>query len=144
MSSVHDLRRFFYILSTISLVGSVDLCLTILSSRAEEQSQQQGGGGGAQHQSYSHSYHRALVALRLNYDSSSLLLSLLIALLYAVAFVMSLLMSSFDVLTSLRDGFANTDQWPTLALKDSTYRLFAFFMLLLRYLIIVHLTIVTL
>lgn len=118
-----DYRRFFYILSTISLVGSVDLCLTVISSRAEAQqsarSQQQQGA-------HSTSYNRALNALRLNYDASALLLSLVLALLYGVAFVMTLLMSTFDVLTTIRDGF-HGENWMEAALQDTTYRLVSFF-----------------
>lgn len=112
-----DYRRFFYILSTISLVGSVDLCLTVLNSRAEGQH----SSSNSAQQQYSNTYHRALQALRLNYDASSVILSLLIAVLYAVAFMMSLLMSSFDVLTMVRDGFADTSQWPALALQDTLF-----------------------
>lgn len=113
-----DYRRFFYILSSIALVGSLDLCVTVLGSRADsaaalQQQPQQG---------YSSTHFRAVHALRLSYDASAVLLSLLIALLYAVAFIVTLLMSTFDVLTMVRDGFPDTDQWPTLALHDSEYR----------------------
>lgn len=103
-------RRFFYILSTVSFVGSVDLCLTVFSSRAD--AQQPGG--------HSSTYNRALTALRLKYDTSALILTLLIALAYGVAFVMTLLMSAFDVLTTVRDGFHGAD-WVEDALLDSQY-----------------------
>lgn len=110
-------RRFFYILSSISLVGSVDLCLTVFSSRSEAQ---QSARRVKLQQQHSTTYNRALSALRLSYDTSALLLSLLLALLYGVAFVMTLLMSSFDVLTTVRDGFQG-DNWMQPALHDNTY-----------------------
>jgi hypothetical protein len=103
-------RRFFYILSTVSFVGSVDLCLTVFSSRTD--AQQPGG--------HSSTYNRALTALRLKYDTSALILTLLIALAYGVAFVMTLLMSAFDVLTTVRDGYRGAD-WVDYALLDSQY-----------------------
>lgn len=94
----------------------MDLCLTVQNSRAESQL-----SGGPQHHTHSNTYHRALQALRLNYDISALLLSLLIALLYFVAFLATLLMSSFDVLAMVRNGLADTAQWPALALQDNVF-----------------------
>jgi hypothetical protein len=119
-------RLFFYILSTVSLVGSADLCLSILNSRAEQeqqarQAQYQGGG-------FSHSYQRALLALRLTYDNSSTLLSMVIAAASAMALVMTLLMSPFDVLTAVKDGTGEGDDavqgdaWAAAALEDTAYR----------------------
>jgi hypothetical protein len=104
------------VLATISLVGSIDLCLTVIGSNAEGVQAQ-----NTPQQGYSATYYRALQALRLTYDASALLLALLIALLYAVAFLVTLLMSTFDVLTMVRDGLADTDQWTALALEDSEY-----------------------
>lgn len=112
-----EYRRFFYILSTISLVGSVDLCLTVFSSRAEAQ---QSARRVQLQQQHSTTYNRALTALRLSYDTTAVLLSLLLALLYGVAFVMTLLMSTFDVLTTVRDGYQGSN-WMQPALQDSTY-----------------------
>lgn len=110
-------RRFFYILSTISLVGSVDLCLTVVSSRAEAQ---QSARSQHQHGAHSTTYNRALAALRLHYDASALLLAIVLVLLYGVAFVMTLLMSTFDVLTTIRDGY-HGENWMQAALQDTTY-----------------------
>jgi len=104
-------------LSTISLVGSVDLCLTVFSSRAEAQ---QSARRVQMQQQHSTTYNRALTALRLNYDTTAVLLALLLALLYGVAFVMTLLMSTFDVLTTVRDGYQGAN-WMQPALQDSTY-----------------------
>jgi hypothetical protein len=116
-------RRFFYILATISLVGSIDLCLTVLDSRATS------AQSSAQHrQGYSTTYFRALQALRLTYDASAVLLSLGIALAYALAFLMTLLMSTFDVLTMVKDGNADATDWTELALADSEYRLGRFYL----------------
>lgn len=105
-------------MSTISFVGSVDLCLTVFSSRVEAQQSAQ----SLQQARVGHSttYNRALTALRLNYDASALLLALLVALLYGVAFVMTLLMSPFDVLTAVRDGYHGAG-WIGLALQDAEY-----------------------
>lgn len=110
-------RRFFYILSTISLVGSVDLCLTVVSSRAEAQ---QSARSQHQHGAHSTAYNRALAALRLHYDASALLLAIVLVLLYGVAFIMTLLMSTFDVLTTIRDGY-HGENWMQAALQDTTY-----------------------
>lgn len=95
----------------------MDLCLTVFSSRAEAQ---QSARRVQLQQQHSTTYNRALTALRLSYGTSALLLSLLLALLYGVAFVMTLLMSSFDVLTTVRDGFQGAN-WMQPAMHDSTY-----------------------
>lgn len=105
-------RRFFYILATISLVGSLDMCLTIYNSI----SFQRRNRGISSSNNYNN--HRAFFAMSLNYDLSSFLLSLLIGLLYATAFITTILMSQFDVLTSLKD---DVSIWPEEALQDSQY-----------------------
>jgi hypothetical protein len=72
-------------------------------------------------QTGSYAYQRALVALRMEYDLAALLLACSIASLYGVVFATTLLMSAFDVLASVRNGYPATDQWPELALQDTDF-----------------------
>lgn len=100
-------------------MGSIDLFLAVMDSRAESA---QGSSAQQHRQGYSSTYFRALQAMRLSYDASAVVLAGAIAAAYAVAFLMTLLMSTFDVLTMVKDGNTDTADWIDLALADSEYR----------------------
>lgn len=109
-----EFRRFFYLLSSISLVGSADSLLTTAKSRLA------GPMTGAD--LHGSAFHRVHARMSTDFDLFSLALALLVALLHAIAFVCTLLMTAQDVLIYNRNGASSTGSaWAAQALADSTF-----------------------
>lgn len=111
-------RRYFYLLSTIALIGSADSLLTIAKSRAE------GVASGVQRGS---AYGRTHALLQTSYGGFSLGLVVLVAALHAAAFLCTLLMTAHDVRIATRNGHApaageDPSAWAAAALGDSSFR----------------------
>lgn len=105
----NEVRRFYYLLSSISLIGSVDYLVTqwvqFTTSRhpfADDISEPFS-------QSLEH------------YQKIALISGIGISLVYALNFILTILMSIFDVRIHLKDGYIGSD-WSTLALNDSSFK----------------------
>eukprot|EP01034_Spumella_vulgaris_P024454 gene24454-30805_t len=128
--NAQEFRRYFYLLSTIAVVGSMDSLFTIVKSREEGRTSSTMGGS---RDLQSSNYHRTLTLMKTNYDLFSLALVLVISFLYCVAFLCTLLMTAQDVLIANRNGYppfsaASTSssssydaEWISAALADSSF-----------------------
>lgn len=105
-----EIRRYFYLLSTISLVGSIDHVITLIDFYSRNNP-------------YMQSLSSGMIQSMEDYQKVSVVFSIVVFLLYAICFIATMLMSSFDVQVFLKFGYnVNDASWVDLALKDATFK----------------------
>jgi hypothetical protein len=97
-------RRYLYILSTLSVVGSVDHLISILEFYGTQNPFLEGLG-------------TTTVRSLEDHQKFNVIGSMVILALHAMSFLSLLIMSYFDVQIFLKDGYS-VDNWATLAIND--------------------------
>lgn len=105
-----EIRRYFYILSTISLVGSIDHVITLVDFYSRNNP-------------YAQTLSAGMIRSMEDYQKVSVIFSVLVVILYALCFITTMIMSSFDVQVFLKFGYHYSDEsWVPLALADSEFK----------------------
>lgn len=104
-----EVRRYFYILSTISLVGSIDYLITCFDFYSSTNPFSQDIGAN-------------MINSLEDYQKVSVIAGLLVLLLHGITFFCVMLMSSFDVQVFLKDAKATLgNQWVITAMENSDF-----------------------
>lgn len=117
-----EVRRYLYLLATISLVGAFDYLLT---SYSQYTTPSQNNAMLLGHLTSSTSTIQEVSMLQ-EHQKTSLLAGLGIAVVYTICFLCTLVMSSFDVLCSMRNNkntniSVDASTWATTASSDSEF-----------------------
>lgn len=104
-----EYRRLFYILSSLSAVGSLDTFMSTLGRANRPSLSGQGPNG----------FGAALVRRE---NQGSVTIAAAAAMLHFIAFILTVIITAFDVLLSARNGSHGTsDAWAVQALSDATF-----------------------
>lgn len=102
-----DDRRYFFLLSTISLVGSIDYLITLIDFYTARNPFLQDTGS------------QLLQSLE-EHQKFTIISALVILVLHVIVFLCVLVMSTFDVQTAYKDGQPE-DTWVVFAKNDSQF-----------------------
>jgi hypothetical protein len=104
-----EYRRLFYILSSLSAVGSLDTFMSTLGRANRPSLSGQGPNG----------FGASLVRRE---NQGSVTIAAAAAILHFIAFILTVIITAFDVLLSVRNGSRDTsDAWAASALSDATF-----------------------
>lgn len=104
-----EYRRLFYILSSLSAVGSLDTFMSSLGRANRPSLSGQGPNG----------FGASLVRRE---NQGSVTIAAAAAILHFIAFILTVIITAFDVLLSVRNGSRDTsDAWAASALSDATF-----------------------
>jgi len=104
-----EYRRLFYILSSLSAVGSLDTFMSTLGRANRPSLSGQGPNG----------FGASLVRRE---NQGSVTIAAAAAILHFIAFILTVIITAFDVLLSVRNGSRDTsDAWAATALSDATF-----------------------
>lgn len=108
-----EYRRLFYLLCSISLVGSIDTLLSLMSTTVD-------GGERDNQRGVLSTLCRAITTQK----GSTLLVALVIAMLHGIAFLSTITMTKVDTLIAIRGGASQSvpgPVWATALLSSSTF-----------------------
>ncbi|RYH29660.1 hypothetical protein EON65_07745 [archaeon] len=106
----NEIRRYFYLLTVLSLVGSVDYLLTLFSANQTRYSLIE--------------YLSANIAAKyVDFHKITFTTCMAIVICYIIAYIVTLIMSRFDVDVYMKYNFTSTaiSSWADQALADSTF-----------------------
>lgn len=106
----NEIRRYFYLLTVLSLVGSADYLLTLFSANQTRYSLIE--------------YLSANIAAKyVDFHKITLTTCMAIVICYIIAFIITLIMSRFDVDVYMKYNLSSiaTESWMDQALADSTF-----------------------
>ncbi len=105
-----EVRRYFYLLASISVVGAVDHVITLFDYYSRNNP-------------FMQTLSTEMIQSMEDYQKVTIIYSIAVLVLYSVCFIVTMLMSSFDVQVFVKFGqHVSTDAWVTVALADSKFR----------------------
>ncbi len=105
-----EVRRYFYILSSVSLVGSLDYLISSVDLYSPRNP-------------FSHDAGVSMIHVFEDYQKFSIAMGILVLILHSISFICAMLMSSFDVQVYLKDNKSSFgNEWIVQAMQTSSFK----------------------